>query len=338
MKRYLFLFIYIVLIFSCSREKPQRFSGETMGTTYQVTIAESGANSETIQTLKAGTDSVLAEINRQMSTYIPTSEISKFNRFQSRQPFKISSEFMDVLRLAHQIYQESGGAFDVTIGPLVNLWGFGSKGSRNDSPADVEIEQARNRTGMHFLQILDDSTIVKNNPQIELDLSAIAKGYGVDVVSAFMKERGLSNFLVEIGGEVVVSGSKFGKKWRIGIDRPQYGAVPGQDLKAILAISEAGVATSGDYRNYFLSHDQTYSHTLNPLTGRPIVNGVASVTVIAPSCVLADAMATAIMVMGTEKGLRWANNKESVECFIIQRTNEDYLEIFSDGFEKYLSP
>ena len=143
--------------------------------------------------------------------------------------------------------------------------------------------------------------------------------------------------MVEIGGEVVVKGQKKSGKWRIGIDRPYFDAVPGKNLEAILEISDEGVATSGDYRNYFVSEDKTYSHEIDPVTGRPIVNGVASVTIIAPNCMLADAMATAIMIMGKEKGMNWVKSKDNVEAFIIMRTDKGYEEIFSPGFKKYLT-
>ncbi|MEJ2543495.1 MAG: FAD:protein FMN transferase [Calditrichaceae bacterium] len=330
-------FIVYFLLFSCTEKQPFRFIGKTMGTTFSIAIADTMVNPGLIESTKSKVDDLLRQVNKQMSTWDPTSEISLFNKKTDNEPLPVSSDFINVLNLAKVIYHESEGAFDPTVGPLVDLWGFGKEGSRFTPPKEEEVEKRRKYVGFDLIEIVDNKMIKKSHPETHLDLSAIAKGFGVDKVGDLLESMDYKNFMVEIGGEVVVNGQKKSGKWRIGIDRPYFDAVPGQNLEAVIEVSNVGIATSGDYRNYFVSDDKTYSHTIDPVTGRPIVNGVASVTVIAPNCTLADAMATAIMVMGAKKGLKWVNSKSEVEAFIIIRTDEGYDEIFSPGFKKYLS-
>ena len=332
-----FFLLFNIVILSCIEKQAFRFTGETMGTTYSIVIADSMVNLALIESTKIKVDNVLKNVNLQMSTWDPKSEIAMFNKKTDDQPVTISPDFIKVLKLSDVINRESEGAFDPTVGPLVDLWGFGKEGSRFTPPSDEDVENRRKYVGFDLIEIVDNNMIKKKHPETQLDLSAIAKGFGVDRVADLLKTMDYENFMVEIGGEVVVSGQKKSGKWRIGIDRPYFDAVPGQNLEAVIEVSNAGVATSGDYRNYFVSDDKTYSHTIDPVTGRPIVNGVASVTVIAPKCVLADAMATAIMVMGASKGLAWVQSKDNVEAFIIIRTDEGYEEVFSPGFEKYIS-
>mgnify|MGYP005836509309 CR=1 FL=1 len=334
--RYILILSGLLGLLSCAEKAPVQFEGRTMGTSYLVKIADFSKQTHQPQTVQSKIDSVLILVNGQMSTYLPNSEISRFNRPDYEGAMFVSPAFMQVLCTARQIYDESHGAFDPTVGPLVNLWGFGPKGMIDRPPPQAAIDSVREFVGFDRVEIIDDSTIAKQDARIELDLNAIAKGYGVDVVAELLSSLGYRHFLVEIGGEVVVRGLKGDKKWRVGVDRPRFGAVPGQDLETIIGISDAALATSGDYRNYFVSDDQTYSHTIDPLTGRPIVNGVASATVIAPNCMLADAMATAIMVMGAEKGLAWVESKEGVEALIILRRGERFEELFSSGFKNYL--
>ena len=329
--------ILFIIVLSCTKKQPFHFAGETMGTTYSIIIADSMVKPALINATKIKVDDLLALVNKEMSTYDPNSEIGLFNSKRDSQPVIVSPDFIKVLKLSQVIYRESNGAFDPTVGPLVDLWGFGKEGSRYTPPSDAEIKERQKYVGFNLIKFIDDTMIQKLQPEIQLDLSAIAKGFGVDRVVDLLMSMGYSNFMVEIGGEVVVKGQKKSGKWRIGIDRPYFDAVPGKNLEAILEISDEGVATSGDYRNYFVSEDKTYSHEIDPVTGRPIVNGVASVTIIAPNCMLADAMATAIMIMGKEKGMNWVKSKDNVEAFIIMRTDKGYEEIFSPGFKKYLT-
>ncbi len=321
----------------CSKNEMVNMAGQTMGTTYHIKIAEPGITQKTLTKWHNQVDSVLREINRQMSTYQPQSEISQFNTWPAGRPFHVSPDFMNVLRLSLRIYRESDGAFDVTVGPLVDLWGFGKEGKRSTPPGADEIKKALAKVGSDHVRIAGDSLIVKEVPGLQLDFSAVAKGYGVDAVAALLSRNKIQNYMVEIGGEVLVRGTKFGKHWRIGIDRPSPGLAPGQQLDAILQLTDKTMATSGDYRNFFTFHDTLFSHEINPKTGKPVHNGVASVTILAPSCALADAMATAIMVMGEKRGMEWVESKPEVEALIIKRQDNSFKEIFSSGFKRYLA-
>jgi len=330
------LLIILISVFSCSKPEPFLLQGRTMGTSYSIKISDRLKTGETAADVQKEIDELLKKINFQMSTYIPESEISRFNKMQSSKPFKVSKDFINVLSLSLDIFKESGGAFDVTIGPLVNLWGFGKNGTRSEPPAAAEIQKMLNTVGTNHLKILDDSMISKAIPSIELDFGAIAKGYGVDAVGGLLLAKDYKNFMVEIGGEVLVKGLKAGQKWKIGIDRPAAGAVPGENLQAVINITDMAAATSGDYRNYFLHEDSLYSHEIDPRSGRPIQNGTASVSVLAPSCIEADAMATAIIVMGAEKGLKWVESKPGIEAMIIVHDGNNFKEIVSSGFKKFL--
>jgi thiamine biosynthesis lipoprotein len=331
----LFFFLFLI-IESCERKKISGFNGTTMGTAYAVRIYTPPINHEKLEILKNKIDSALVQLNNQMSTYIPQSEISRFNRTKNTKPFNVSKPFTRVLKLAQQIHKDSDGNFDVTIAPLVDLWGFGKKDIAQKVPSQMEIETVLTFIGSFKVEVINDTAIRKTAPQLELDFSAIAKGYGVDLMAQILKENGYDHFLAEIGGEVVVSGLKGGKMWQIGIDKPRYDAVSGQELQDIIAISNMAVATSGDYRNYFEYKNVKYTHTINPVTGKPITSNIASVTIIAPNCMLADGLATAVMVMPVEKGLQLIESKDDCECMIIIREKKDFRIKQSSGFESYL--
>lgn len=322
-----------------AEDRQAAWQGQTMGTTYLVKVADVVIAENQYQKIKNEIDSLLIEVNRQMSTYDPGSEISLFNVSRSTNEYKISPPFYEVMETALQIYAESGGAFDVTVAPLVNLWGFGSGGSNALVPDSAQITGILSRIGSDKIRLQKGNMILKTIPDLQLDLSAIAKGYGVDAVADLMHSYGFNNYLVEIGGEVVVQGrNAAGELWKIGIDRPRNASVPGQELEGILALTDAAVATSGDYRNYFIQNGQQYSHTIDPSTGRPVKHNLASVTIVARSCMLADGLATATMVMGPDKGMKWIENINDVEALLIVRTGEDsFKEMQTTGFGKYLS-
>ena len=328
--------LIVALLIACNTDKTITFSGETMGTLYNIKIVSSEPGQAGQQVLKEEIDKLLIQLNNQMSTYIENSEISRFNVSIEDTPFDVSQSFIKVLSLASQITAESGGAFDATVMPAVNLWGFGREGRRDDTPSDRKVIELKEYVGMDKITI-DGNTISKSHAKTELDFSAIAKGYGVDLVADLLGQKGFANYMVEIGGEVVVKGvnAKSGP-WRIGIDRPEIEPSVDRNFQAILEIKDVAVATSGDYRNYFISGDSLYSHTIDPVTCKPIVNGVASVTVIAPTCVLADAMATAIMVMGEARGLEWVESKAGVETMIIVRQQDRFRISASSGFESFV--
>jgi thiamine biosynthesis lipoprotein len=310
----------------------------TMGTTYQVKLAQVSLSHKELETLRAKVDSALTEVNRQMSTYDPESEISQFNNFRDTTTFEVSPEFVRVVEEALKVYESSDEAFDITVAPLVNLWGFGSKGNRITPPNKKEINAILKKIGSSQLEIDSNTKIKKRIPELQLDLSAIAKGYGVDVVTQVLSHEQVENFMVEIGGEVYAQGLKAnGVYWRIGIDTPNLHSMPGQNIQEILSLKDVAIATSGDYRNFFEYEGKIFSHTINPKSGFPVKHNLASVTIVARNCMKADALATAIMVMGKEKGFRYIETIPNAEAFFIVRKTKDSYETFqSSGFGKYI--
>lgn len=325
-----------LLVSGCSRSPDAdvlRLAGQTMGTTYHITVVtgESAAPKETA--LQQEIDNLLMALNQQMSTYIPDSELMRFNKTGVGEWFSISSDLLRVLILSQRIYVDSGGAFDITVGPLVELWGFGAHQSDDQVPPAEAIATALASIGAIKLEIDASGSRVRKHGDIQLDLSAVAKGYGVDLVSDLLASKGFDNTLVEIGGELRLRGiSQRGTPWKIGVEAPEL--AQGVTQKAI-SVKNAGVATSGDYRNYFESNGKRYSHTLDPRTGYPIKHELASVTVIAPSAAEADAWATALSVLGPEQASTIVEEKKLAVFFII-RTGEGFTESYSSAFAPYL--
>lgn len=318
-------FVLIILLIGCiSKNQTITINGNTMGTTYSIKIINNLQHNIDTEDLKSKIDSALHAVNQQMSTYISDSEISQFNQLTSKDWFTISNDFYDVIVMAQEISRLTKGAFDITVGPIVELWGFGKDFEPNtwQPPTGQEIEKTIQSIGFKNIAVGKNS-IKKVNPNIKIDLNAIAKGYGVDVVFELLRDLGYTDILVEIGGEVRCSGyNDEGNYWKIGIDKPILDIMPGTELQAVISLDNKALATSGDYRNYFKYNGKLFSHTINPINGYPIQNHVASASVIAQDCMTADALATALMVMGKE-GIALVNLLEEVEAMIIIRTDEN---------------
>ena len=307
-------------------------SGPTMGTTFQVKIVQREITLSA-DVLEREINTRLEEVNRQMSTYRDNSEITQFNRARSTDWFGVSSDFAYVLHIAREISTWSDGAFDVTIGPLVNLWGFGPNAISERIPSPDSIEAYRALVGYKKILIdLSASALKKELPEIYCDLSAVAKGFGVDRVASYLDSLGINHYFLEIGGELRTKGHNHLRQlWRIGIASPA-----GQgELQKALALNNMSMATSGDYHNYFERDGVRYSHTIDPRTGRPITHALASVSVIHKSCAYADGLATAINVMGPEKGFAFAE-KRNLAVFMIVRQKDGFVEKMTSGFEKLL--
>ncbi|QEG35465.1 FAD:protein FMN transferase [Bythopirellula goksoeyrii] len=322
---YIVLFLLIVPPIAAmwkvgSGAKLESFSGPTMGTRYSVSIVFPDLEVKADKLQKA-VDDLLTEINRQMSTYDPDSELSRFNQYEGVDWFDVSPETAKVVRYALQVAEDSGGAFDPTVGPAVNLWGFGPDGRRRKPPNDEAIEAALARIGYHHVEArLDPPALRKSNPNVYLDLSAVAKGYAVDAVTELLAEQGIESSMVEIGGEVRTQGEKPGDiPWKIGIEQPDES---GRAIREVLELEDAALATSGDYRNYFEQDGVRYSHTIDPTTGRPVQHQVATVSVVADTCMEADALATALLVMGEEKGYDWCVEHDVAAMFLIRKAND----------------
>ena len=268
-----------------------------------------------------------------LSTYRADSELSRFNRSRKTDWIPASEEFVKVLREALSISDRSGGAFDVTVGPLVNLWGFGPERRRGLVPSQEEIEARKKLVGYRKLHVrTSPSSVKKDIPELYCDLSAIAKGYAVDKAAEYLEGEGFEDYMVEVGGEVRAKGrNQNGDPWRIGVQRPDTAG----SLEKIVSISDAGVATSGDYLNYFEVDGVRYSHTIDPRTGRPITHSLASVTVIHPSCMTADGMATAINVLGPDEGYAFAV-REKLAVLMIVRGKDSFVEKMTPSFRRFL--
>ncbi|MEN7973973.1 MAG: FAD:protein FMN transferase [Verrucomicrobiota bacterium] len=307
-------------------------AGGTMGTGYSVTLS-GYVSRNSLDELQRQIESELAEINRQMSTWDAKSEISTFNQSDESGPFEISVAFTEVIEQALKLSKSTGGAFDPTLQPLLNLWGFGSEGHERKVPSDANIAAAKEKTGADKVWINKSAQLWKAAPEVQLALGAIAKGHGVDTIARLLDKTGHKNWFVEIGGEVVVRGRNPKEKpWRVGIQHPSSN--PAVDkLHGIVNLTEGAVATSGDYRNYIEQNGVLHSHILDPRSGRAVLSDTASVTVVAPSCMDADGMATALFVMGADEGLAWVEDRPEVEAmFLLRGTDGKIIEKFSSGF------
>jgi thiamine biosynthesis lipoprotein len=301
-----------------------------MGTTYSVKIV-TDVSSLDKERIASEIQARLDEINGLMSTYLPDSELSRFNRAEVGVPFELSEEMRQVLEMAYQINLMSSGKFDVTVGPLVNLWGFGPDPGYQVVPPVSEIENALARVGMNNLSLKGNRLTKLKDTYV--DLSAIAKGFGVDEIAALLDQRKLKDYLVEIGGELRARGlNDRGQLWRIAVEKPDVNQRT--PFKAV-NVRDQAMATSGDYRNYFEIDGQRYSHTLDPTTGYPIDHSVASVTVMAARTAMADGLATAIHVMGAQAGLAMAE-QHNLAVLVIIKTDDGFAERYSSTFEASL--
>ncbi|CAN5234963.1 FAD:protein FMN transferase [soil metagenome] len=324
--KHLFLLPILALLFACNQPVPKatikevKLEGKTMGTTYHVTYLDSAGRD-----FQISIDSVLVVVNNSMSTYIPTSLISQFNQMDSVGEMSVDDHFAQVYELSSNVYKVSSGSFNPSVMPLVNLFGFGFEklGEVDSSKVEllrksVQFDSTRLIYVINPENFEEFAIIQKKLVNVQLDFSAVAKGYGVDVVGLVLESKGIQSYMVEIGGEVRARGkNKDGELWRIGIDKPEIGARPGVDLKAIIQLDNESMATSGNYRNFKEKDGKKYVHTINPKTGWPEINNTLSVSVIAPNCAMADAYATAFMVMGVDKAYEIALNDTLLEAYFI---------------------
>nr|WP_217272919.1 FAD:protein FMN transferase [Vibrio coralliilyticus] len=316
-------------------EKPVEqihLSGPTMGTTYNIKYIESeGIPSP--EALQKEVDRLLEEVNDQMSTYRKDSELSRFNQNQTSTPFEVSPQTATVVKEAIRLNGLTLGALDVTVGPLVNLWGFGPEARPEVVPTDEELAARKANTGIQHLTV-EGNLLTKDIPNLYVDLSTIAKGWGVDVVADYIQSQGIQNYMVEVGGEMRLKGiNREGVKWRIAIEKPSA------DERAVQEIIEPGdlaVATSGDYRIYFERDGVRYSHIINPQTGKPIRHKVVSVTVLDKSSMTADGLATGLMVLGEEQGMKIAN-ENNIPVFMIVKTEDGFKEMASEAYKPFMN-
>ena len=321
----------LLLCTACDTPQPAVFGGETMGTVYNVTVADE-MNKVATARLAQLVDGTLDAVNRRFSTYLEDSELSRFNRSQSTGWQPASVQLVAVLLEAQRVSALSNGLFDVTVGPLVNLWGFGPQPEIDDVPTANAIERALVTVGYHHLEVRRTPPVIRKRiPDLYVDLSAIAKGYAVDEVVTALTAAGVNNFLVDIGGELYAAGvNDRGQAWRVGIEKPM---TPGRhEVLYSVPLSDFGIASSGDYLNYTEIDGRRYSHEINPYSGRPVMHRTALVSVVASSAMEADALATALLVMGSERGLE-AARRHRISAYFVMRTEQGFATSASPEFE-----
>lgn len=341
MPAYVLAFLCLLILNGCSEPEPEaiKLQGKTMGTTWSAVILPP-KDSETALpdnvTLQAGLDNVLKTVNDQMSTWQQDSELSTFNRDEQTDWFPVSAQLAEVTQAALVVSRFSEGQYDVTVGPLVNLWGFGAakKATPPAVPEQDVIDETLLNVGYTKLAVrLDPPALKKQVSGVYVDLSSIAKGYGVDQLAAYLNQFGVTDYMLEIGGEIHVKGrSPRGDNWRIAVEKP---VDLGSTIQQGLNLKVGGLATSGDYRNFFSAGGKRYSHTLNPVTGYPVKHSLASVSVMAENTMLADAYATMLMAMGEVKGKAFAVEK-GLDAYFIWRTDDGFATFVTDGFKQAL--
>ncbi len=334
MKKNIIIYLLFFLVISCNNKSDNELiviSGTTMGTSYSVKYLNN--SSQNIEEVKLNISAILQTVNAQMSTYLPDSELSRFNSLKDTSWFSVSDDLAFVLQESLDICRLTNGTLDITVGPLVNLWGFGPENKPTIIPTDSEIEKALKLVGWENISVtLDPPAVKKKLPNIYCDLSSTAKGFGVDKVSDYLVSLGINSYLVEIGGELRAEGKKsIDKEWRVGISKPDNNS----SLQEVITLNNNAMATSGDYWNYFEENDVRYSHTIDPKTGRPIKHKLASITVFAETCLLADGLATAIDVMGDEEGYQFALEKKLPAYFII-RNKDEFVVNYNHYFQDFI--
>lgn len=308
-------------------------AGPIMGTSYHIKVVLT-RNNQQLDNLRNGVAEGLTRIDRLMSTYKPDSEISKFNRTPINQWFSVSTETFEVISLGQSISEASNGNYDMTVGPLVNSWGFGPSGKPVKIPDEGQLQEIMKRVGFNHLKLDAKALSILKDADVYLDLSSIAKGYAVDVVASYLESQGVENYLVEVGGEIRAQGAKPGGDiWRLAIESPTVGQ---RSIYKVLELTNAGLATSGDYRNYYEEDGVRYSHTIDPFTGKPVQHKLTSVSVIRPTSAEADAMATMFMVMGTEQGYKFAV-EHNIAAYFIYRSEDGFESKLTKQFDVYLT-
>jgi len=290
-----------------SKQEPIIINGQAQGTTYHIVYYD-----QKERNFKAEIEEILKAFDASLSTYIPTSIISKINTNQPN--VQVDAYFITCFKKAKEIWKDTHGAFDPTVYPLVNAWGFGPGKKLNVK--QTQIDSILKFVGFEKIE-LQGNKVLKKDPRVSLDFNAFAQGYSVDVVAQFLSSKGLSSFLVEIGGEVYARGQKpNGKYWTVGIEKPMDNKESQNPFKVVVKLKNRSLATSGNYRKFIVENGVKYAHSINPKTGYPSKNNLLSASVFAADCITSDATATAIMVMGLEKGIAYLKAHPNVQAYL----------------------
>ncbi|PJG82446.1 FAD:protein FMN transferase [Caviibacterium pharyngocola] len=336
-KLFLLLTGFVLLLTGCDKS-PEivTLTGKTMGTTYTIKYIDQGEVKNKSDAIHQQIELILKDVNAKMSTYIPTSELSRFNQFtQTDTPVEISADLAKVIAEAIRLNQVTQGALDVTVGPLVNLWGFGPDKRVEKQPSAEQINERRAWVGIEKLKLEQSAGkffLEKSVPQLYIDLSSIAKGFGVDQAADYLESQNALNYMVEIGGEIRTKGKNIeGKNWQIAIEQPNFDG--DRSVAQVIGLHNIAMATSGDYRNYFEENGLRFSHEIDPKTGMPIQHRLASITVLAPSSMTADGLSTGLFVLGEEKALEVAE-QQNIPVYLIIKTDNGFETKTSSAFRK----
>ena len=335
--RVLSTFIVAIIVGGCQPAGTgAEAGGRTMGTTWTVRVTTCSLD-DCNAALAELVGQRLAELNHIFSHYDPDSEVSSFNRYSGTDWFPVSDQLAEVVTLAQRISAISNGAFDITVAPAVDAWGFGAEPLTADIPAEATIAAAAGTTGYRNLEVrTEPPALRKSDPALRIDLSAIAKGYAVDQLAYLLEREGMRDYLVEIGGELRVAGNRAdGQAWRIGIEPPDNGDTTQPRIEYIVEPGDQAVASSGDYRNFYTVGDKRISHMIDPATARPVSNGLAAVSVVAPSAAQADALATALMVLGPDRAMTLAE-REGLAVMLTERADDGLTVRQTAAFSGYL--
>lgn len=306
----------------------QSETGFIFGTVYNVKYQHS-------ESLKDDITRELQLFDGSLSMFNDTSTISRVNR---NEEIRTDTLFTNVIRRSLEISQATDGCFDITVAPLVNAWGFGFK--QDVEPDSTAIDSLMQMVGYDKIQLTPDGRVLKQDPRTMLDCSAIAKGYAVDIIASLLRRKGIDNYMVDIGGEVDVAGhNPSGEAWHIGINKPQDDSLSvNSELQTVLAVSGVGIATSGNYRNFYYKGGRKYAHTIDPHTGYPVQHSILSATVIASDCMSADAYATSFMVMGLDKAREFLRRHNDIDAYLIYTGDDGEYQIYmSDGMKRHIS-
>lgn len=336
--RWLTLVGLAFLLIACDSKTEVKLQGSTMGTTYHISLWSNEKITLDADQIQQGVAKVLQQVNREMSTYIPDSELSIINsKLTANEKFKLSENLAKVLLESKRLNALTEGALDVTVGPLVNLWGFGPTGIVLKAPSEQQIKHSLAIIGINKFKLekdLNSYYIIKSSPDLYIDLSSIAKGFGVDAVASYLDSIDIPNYLVEIGGEVKTKGKNSRSKlWQVAIEKPHTGL--DNEVKKIVGLDNLAMATSGDYRNYFEQDGKRYSHEIDPKTGYPITHNLVSVSVISKDTMTADGLATGLLVLGADKALEIAN-KNNIAVYLIIKTSDGFTDKMSKEFAKII--
>jgi thiamine biosynthesis lipoprotein len=322
------MFCAVALLTGCGGDSLERFGGPTMGSTYSIQYVRTSSTPGPKE-LQRQVESLLGEVDRQMSTYRSDSAIARFNRLPANSCQPMPAPILLLVRTGEQLSQASDGAFDLTVEPLLNLWGFGPQARELKVPDAMTLAHVRQRVGHQHLHINDEQLC--KDAAVEVDFNSIAAGYAVDRIAELLTRQGVHDFLVEATGELKAAGHKpDGAPWRIALEEPRDDQ---QVAEKIINVNGFGVSTSGDYRNYFQQDGRRYSHTLDARTGAPISHQLASVTVLHPSALMADGWSTLLLILGPEQGWDYAE-QHGIAAFFVRREGDGFVTRTNQAFEQ----